>query len=132
MKIDTNAAQVAQAYAERAARWDGALQRAMRRALVAVEGAAVDRLSGSGAPGSYPIPVRTGFLRRALGSRIVSPSEGLVFNTANYAWALHTGDIAVGHRGAGRKKVEPRPFLQDAVNDVLPADMVFRDMEAAL
>lgn len=128
----TNARQVAAIFADRSKRWDAALARAMRRALVAVEGAAADQLSGSGAPLSYPVPVRTGYLRRALGSKLVSQTEGLVFNTANYAHAVHSGRVGVGYGRKGVRQVAARPFLEDALKKARPGDMIFQAMERAL
>lgn len=130
--ISTNAQQVAARFADRAKRWDSALARAMRRALVAVEGAAADRLTGSGAPMSYPVPVRTGFLRRSLGSQLIGVAEGMVFNTADYAHAVHSGRVGLGYGRRGTRQVKPRPFLEDALRDADPGRMIFEDMVRAL
>ena len=88
-------------------------------------------LSGTGAAWSYPVPVRTGNLRRSLW-RItpagykggqpnetynLGPGEAYVGDSAEYARAIHDGRIfrraLSGGRGMGR------PFLTDAMNAVL-------------
>lgn len=130
--ISTNARQVAAIFADRSKRWDSALARAMRRALIAVEGAAADRLTGSGAPGAYPVPVRTGFLRRALGSKLIGTDTGMVFNTADYAHAVHSGRVGLGYGRRGTRQVKPRPFLEDALRDANPGRMIIEDMGRAL
>lgn len=130
--IVTNARQVAAIFADRSKRWDSALSRAMRRALAAVEGAAADRLTGGGAPMSYPVPVRTGFLRRSLGSKLLGVAEGMVFNTADYAHAVHSGRIGIGGRRKGTRIVKPRPFLEDALKAADPGRLIFEAMEKAL
>jgi hypothetical protein len=132
MSISTNARRIAEIFADRRAKWDAALPRAMRRAVVAVEVRASELLTGAGGTGSYPVPVRTGTLRRALGSRVVGRTEGIVFNTAGYARAIHTGQIATGYKGRGRKQVGPRPFLSDAVERARPGEIIIAEMERAL
>lgn len=129
----SDARAIANLYRQRAALLDDALRRGMRRALVAVDAQASRNLSGSGeAPArSYPIPVRTGFLRRAGGVRQVSATSGLVFNRARYARAIHTdGFKPYGNPRAAT--VDPRPFLQDAVDKVDPASMVFGELRRAV
>lgn len=128
----TNAAAVARVYAERATRWTNTLARAMRKAVTAVEVHAVDLLSGSGAPGSYPVPVRTGNLRRAMGSKVTSQTSGIIFNDAGYARAIHSGHLAVGYKGRGRKSVKARPFLDDALKNAQPGRIITQMMSAAL
>lgn len=130
-RVSTNAPQLSRRYADREKRWSAALVRAMRRAVIAVEIRAVDLLTGSGGPGSYPVPVRTGFLRRSTGSRVVA-TTGIVFNTAGYAHAIHSGVIAVGYRGQGRKHVDARPFLNDALAQANPGAIIRAAMAAAL
>ncbi len=130
--MSSNARQVAQIFADRAGRWDSALAKGLRRAVVTVEIHATDLLSGSGAPGSYPVPVRTGNLRRSEGSQIVSKTSGIVFNDAGYARAIHSGEIAVGFKGRGRKRVRARPFHDDALKQARPGEIIFNAMRAAL
>ena len=92
---------------------------------------AFNLLSGSGPAWSYPVPVRTGNLRRLLwritpagykggqpsGSYNVGPGEAYVGNSAEYAHAIHDGRTyrraLSGGRGMGR------PFLTDAANKVI-------------
>lgn len=136
--IATNADRVAALFRERAGRWATALSRGLARALALVDGAAQDNLSGAGAPGSYPVPVRTGNLRRSQGMRLLSPTAGLVFNTARYAAAIHGGLQPVKHHGHGAtatytfESVAPRAFLDDAVARVKPDEIIFGELLKAL
>lgn len=122
--VVTNARQIAAVFADRSKRWDNALRSALRKALVAVEQAAAEKLSGSGAAGSYPVPVRTGFLRRSLGIKL-APSSGMVFNTAAYAWAIHNGR-------SDRVQTKARPFLDDALKQADPGLIIQAEMRGAL
>lgn len=72
------------------------------------------------ATGAYPVPVRTGHLRRSLAMLFPGQSkaglsagldEAIVYNPAAYAWAIHQGREDMGTEG--------RPFLSDAVKDTL-------------
>ena len=132
MSLQTNAGKVAAIYAARAARWSMALGRAMLRALTAVEGKAIDLLSGSGAPFTYPIPVRSGHLRRSMGSKLVSQTTGLIFNTASYALPIHEGKVGRGYGRKGIRNVARRPFAEDALRLAKPGEMIFDDMSKAL
>ena len=69
-------------YAKRAADLPAAIKRGTRNVLLAVDRAAVKNLSGSGAAGSYPVPIRAGNLRRSNGVRQESDAVGYVFNRA--------------------------------------------------
>ncbi len=64
----------------------------------------VQLLSGAGdsEAGAYPVPIRTGTLRRSAGSDSLGLNRAVVFNTAEYAGRVHA----------------ERPFLQDAVDRV--------------
>jgi hypothetical protein len=130
--FSTNAARIKALFEDRRAKWDAALAKAMRKAVFAVEASAVDFLTGSGAARGYPVPVRTGFLRRALGSKVESQTSGIVFNSAGYARAIHSGEIAVGFKGRQRKKINARPFLEDAMKTAQPGALIVQAMSAAL
>lgn len=131
----SNADQLAQRYHARAAALIGAVRASLRKAALAVERAMVKRLSGSGAPWSYPVPVRTGFLRRSTFVQMPDSNLAVVGNSASYANAVHTGYVSEwAGRGKHRMrmKAEPRPFLDDAVKDVDPASIVRDGIVAAL
>lgn len=130
--ISTNAGDVSGKFADRAVRWWNTLPRAMHVALGRVHNQAVELVSGGGEPGSYPVPVRTGNLRRAMGYRVETIASGIVFNDAGYAQAIHSGELAVGYRGGKRKRVDGRPFLEDAANLVPPGATISEMMAAAL
>lgn len=123
--IVTNARQLEQRFAARAIRWREAVARGVRKATIAVERAAAQRLTGSGAPMSYPIPVRTGYLRRSLGVRVLE-TEGMVFNVAEYAWAIHEGRKDIP------KLNKRRPFLEDALKDADPGLVIQTEVRGAL
>lgn len=131
--LTTNAGQLAERYRARGDAVVRAARSALSSAALAVEREMVKRLSGSGAPWSYPVPVRTGHLRR---STFVQRHDTLaiVGNRAAYASAIHTGQVAewAGH-GKHRQAARPaRPFLDDAVKDVDPAKRVTAAIVAAL
>lgn len=110
-------------YAQRAAAIPAAVRRGTRNVLLAVEQKATANLSGSGAPGSYPIPVRTGNLRRSMGVRQESDTVGYVFNRAVYARAHHEGFHPYGNKKA--KRIPARPFLTNAA-EAVDTGMIFR------
>jgi hypothetical protein len=74
-------------------------------------------LSGSGAPGAYPVPRRTGNLARQAGHS-VTRTQAVVWNAAPYARAVHEGFHAYGNPAA--PYYGPRRFLSDAVATVDP------------
>lgn len=108
----------------------GAAQRGLSRVAKGVHRKAYEFLSGSGAKasnvpaGGYPVPVRTGHLRRMLnwlepgktktagepftGTFTAGPMEAIIYNAANYAMAIHEGKKSSAKYG-------PRPFLTDAL-----------------
>lgn len=72
-------------------------------------------------PGSYPVPVRTGHLRRSLGwlksgasktgdvgTFTAGPDEVVIYNSARYASSIHEGTGTSAKYG-------PRRFLKDAL-----------------
>lgn len=101
------------------------------------------------ASGGYPVPVRTGFLKRALhylepgqsksfGNQTdfqtrkskkvvkdtmkVGDTEAMLYNTAEYAYVIHEG------RGSSAK-FGPRPFLTDALEKFNQGDKIKKIME---
>jgi hypothetical protein len=115
--VTTNAGVLAAKYRQRAAAVPGAMRRGVRRWLLEVEAGAVRRTTGSGAAGDYPVPIRTGALRRYHGVRQLGDAAGLVFNRAAHAHAIHsTGFRAYGNPHAPFH--QPRPFLADAAREV--------------
>lgn len=119
----SNAFDIAKRYGNYRRRLDRALGLGMRDALVAVHNEAFDRLSGSGAPFAYPVPVRhpSGGLRSRLGFRRIGNTAGMVFNTDPGAYAVHSGNSPRWGRGA-----VARPFLDDAVEAADPTARVRR------
>ena len=132
--ITTNAADVARAIRRRTAAWDGALNRAMRKSLVALYAESERRLmGGENPPWTYPVPNRSFQLRRSLDTQQRSAVEGYVINKAPYARAIHSGEISVG-RGRRRrmKTFTARPFFADAVRAVNVPEIYRREFEAVL
>lgn len=132
--ITTNADEVAAAIAAKRDAIAAAVQNGMTSALLAMEAAAVKNLSGSGKPYSYPVPVRTGNLRRARTVQQPEPGLGVIAFTADYAWAVHTGKV---NEWAGRGKTRKiqrtaRPFAQDAVDSTDPAHYVIDAVSQAV
>lgn len=127
-QITTNADEVADAIARKASQLSGAVAKGMRSALLAVESAAVKNLSGDlGAePYAYPVPARTGNLRRDRTVQQPSPGLGIISFLANYAYAVETGQVNEwAGRGRTRKvQRQARPFAEDAVKSVQPEHFV--------
>jgi hypothetical protein len=88
-----------------------ALSRFFQRVAVLVERGGAKNLAGAGAPGSYPIPIRTGDLLRGQGSES-SPRHAEIFNTAIHADAQQAGYFPYGNRAL--TPIPPRPFNRDA------------------
>lgn len=121
-----------------------AVERAVRAGVAqgafAIERAMIDNLSGSGDPYAYPVPVRTGHLRRSSGVEQPQPHLAIVYNGAAYAWAVHTGNVNewrshyAGPSDTPSMAVSrrPRPFLDDAVARTPYADIVIRSVIGAL
>ncbi len=95
----------------RAGRAPEARQALLRHLAIQTERTATALSTGSGAPGSYPIPVHTGFFRRGFGFEL-KPSRAIVFNSSNYARALHDGYRPYGNAAA--MPISPRPYFDDA------------------
>ncbi len=117
MSIITTAIRLARRYRQRSRALERAVARGLRDALMLMENQQVENLTGPGtAPaGSYPVPVRTGNLRRSAYSRARNLS-GEVGNTAAYATKIH----------------DDRPFLDEAVASVDADSVIRRRMWAAL
>lgn len=116
----------------RVAQWDVALRAGLRNIATQVEREATRNLSGPGGagnPGAYPVPRRTGFLARAMFSRVRARSAE-VGNTATYARSVHNGFRAYGNPAApfyGR-----RPYLEDAAASVDPLREIADALERVL
>lgn len=114
-----------------------ALPRGLAKAVTLVDNAAKANLSGSrkADPWTYPVPVRTpGGLRDNQHSEVSTPLSGVVFNTAAYAGAIHSG---YGSEWAGRGKHRmtqrlARPFLDDAVAAANPTMVIQDEIQGAL
>lgn len=128
--IATNSLQLARAYARRIERLDAAAKAGIRKWAIAVNREQVKNLSGGkgAAAGSYPVPVRTGNLRRDAFWQVESPRQAIVGNTADYAQAIHEGQFA-GRSGA---HINPRPFLDDAAREVDGLSIMSGEVERGL
>jgi len=134
-----------------------ALQRALAKMGKGIHREAYDFLSGPGAKGSnapaggYPVPVRTGTLRRLLdwlepgetktvgamydwrdkslitssGTFSAGPMEAMVYDSAEYARVIHEGTHT--SREYGR-----RPFLEDALEKFNSEDRIRKIFEGEI
>lgn len=116
-EIISNAPTLARRWTLAGAAVPDATARGVRKVVFTVETAAEKLLRGAGtsAPGTYPVPVRFGFLRRSLGAT-ASGGRGLVFNSAQYARAIHDGFRPYGNPHA--RPIPARPFMDDALATV--------------
>ncbi len=89
----------------------------LRNLAIQVERRATKLASGPGSakPGAYPIPVRTGFFRRAFGFA-VAERESRVFNASNAARSLHDGFRPYGNLNAA--PIPGRPYFDDALDAI--------------
>ena len=131
--VVSNAGTLSRLYRQRASAISAAVRRGTRRVLLTVDTHASKLLSGSGDAnaGSYPVPIRAGFLRRAQGVRQLNDTSGLVFNRARYARAVHT----TGFRAYGNKRAPfypGRPWLEDAVKKADPLAIMHREVREAV
>jgi hypothetical protein len=116
---------------------DAALKSGVAKAVTLANNAAVANLSGSrkAEPWTYPVPIRTpGGLRANQHSEMTTPLSGVVFNTAAYAGAIHSGNVS---EWAGRNKHRmtqrlARPFMDDAVETAKPLMVIQTEVEGAL
>ncbi len=105
-------------FARYAGAWTRAVAAGLRDVAITVERAAEKNLRGAGsaAPGSYPVPIRTGGgLRSKLQSRF-DERQSMVINSAVYARAVHDGFKPYGNPHA--RAMPRRPYLQDAVDSI--------------
>lgn len=110
--ITSNALAVAGRIQAKLRALDNAVGRGLRKVAATVEREQIKRLGGAAkTPGVYPVPARTGHLRRETFFEVKTSRFALVGNTATYALAVHEG---LG----SSKKYGRRPFLEDAVNEV--------------
>ena len=125
--------QLAALYAQRAREVPDAARRGFRNWLTTVDRAAVKNLTGGGsdAPGSYPVPIRRGNLRRGQGTRVTGEMQGIVFNRTAYANAIHRGMTPYNNPKA-RYSYLGRPFLDDAVASVDALDIATRPIRKVL
>lgn len=115
LRTHNNAAAIAAKYRERAEKLTEAVARGLRRVAAAIDRAQVKNLSGAGAPGTYPVPARTGHLRQSHFFTVESDVLAFVGNTARYAIDIHEGRSSSSKYGR-------RPFLDDAAEAVRAVD----------
>lgn len=92
---------------------------ALKQMAIGTFGLSSNYLSGgSTSAGSYPVPVRSGKLKRLLSALepgrtkngfITGPLQSMVFNSAPYSQTIHEGTDT-------SKKYGPRRYLTDALN----------------
>lgn len=121
MSLITNAAAVARRFEDYARKLDAAAARGLRKIITRVDREQVKRLSGglADAPGAYPVPARTGHLRRETFFEMVGDTQAIAGNAATYAAAVHEAD-----GGSSSAKFGRRPYLEDAVNAVDALDLM--------
>ncbi len=124
--VQHNVGQLSPQLRRRAAAMPAALRAGLRRIGDKVERGMNRNLSGGGAPGSYPVPRRTGHLARSGGNR-VGDREVVVFNSALYAGAIHEGFHPYGNPNAPR--YPGRPFLADAAAAADPVAEIADQLE---
>lgn len=119
----------------------GAASRGLERAAIGIHRSAHGFLSGAGAKksnvssGGYPVPVRTGHLRRSLnwlkpgesktgpaGTFTAGQNEVVIFDSAEYANVIHEG---LGSSA----KFGPRRYLTDALEQFSAGDRIKRTIE---
>lgn len=90
MGIKSNAAQIALGIINKAKGTRTAVRAGLTRVALSINAKHIENLSGpSEAPaGSYPVPVRSGHLRRSADVE-VKETEAYVMNTAEYAAKVH-------------------------------------------
>lgn len=116
---------------------DAALKSGVAKAVTLVDNQAKVNLSGGrkAEPWTYPVPVRTpGGLRANQHSEMTTPLSGVVFNSAAYAGAIHSGYVSEwAGRGKHRMTQRPaRPFMDAAVETVQPLMVIQTDVQGAL
>lgn len=114
--ITTNAKQLSAKWQARKAALDKAKREGLRNAAILVEREQIKNLSGNGEAGSYPVPVRTGNLRRGAFFDVAHSGFAVVGNTTAYAMPVHSGDLTT--KDGLEYSVPARPFLDDAADAV--------------
>lgn len=97
-----------------------ARQGLLRSLAVQTQKGAEERSRGGAAPGSYPIPVRTGNFLRGFGFELLD-DKAVVFNTAKRKGAYYARAIHAGHQPYGNPHamaIPPRPFFDDALDNL--------------
>lgn len=115
---------------QRAERFTAAVHKALQTLVIGINRLQVQNLSGSGAakPGSYPIPVRSGNLRRSADWGFLDPQTAFV--TAGGAHAPYGIQVHEGLGSSGR--YGRRPFQDLAVKDTDVAGVISGTLEAEL
>lgn len=122
----------------------GAVKRGLATSALGVFKEAFKWLSGAGAKkssvaaGGYPVPVRTGHLRRMLAwlkpgatksvdgqSFTAGPFESVVYNSAEYAEVIHEG------KGSSAK-YGPRRYIEDAFETFNQGGKIKRNIETEI
>lgn len=88
-----------------------AMRRFFQRIATLTEREAIKNTSGKGAPRGYPIPIRSGDLRRSIASEF-SATSAMVFSSAEHADAQQAGYLPYGNPKA--TPIPPRQFTFDA------------------
>lgn len=130
--MDSNAAAIADNMDRRLATATTAIREGVAKGALAIESAATLNLTGSGEPYSYPVPVRSGTLRRGMGVEQPQAVLAIIFNGVEYAHAVHSGNVNewrshyAGPSDDYSMTVSrpPRPFLDDAAESTPWADIV--------
>lgn len=127
MSIITNAAAIAARMQARARKLESAVTRGLRKIVTQVDREQIKRLGGSNAlaPGAYPVPARTGHLRRETFFEMRSDTLAVAGNSARYAATIHEGKFS-------SEKYGPRPFLTDAVLAVDAGEIMAVEVRKAL
>lgn len=127
-KVIDNAATIAKHFRRKVQAMRQAVRKGVRNAAIKINRKQIDFLSGNNnaAPGSYPVPNRTGNLMRSAGWAIepVAPIA-YVFNTAGYAVDIHEGT-------GGSERYQRRPFIDDAAEQVAVIDVMSQPIREAL
>lgn len=114
IRFTTNAGKIANRLREKLLFMDRAIPDGLQRAAIKINAEALKNLSGNhaDAPGSFPVPNRTGNLFRSQNWEM-SPDRrsAFVFNAAPYAIEIHEGRDTSAKYGR-------RPFLDDASNKI--------------
>lgn len=102
--VEHNAGGLVAIWARDISMFDAVLTRGIRDAAILVDNQQVKNLSGSKSDpfGAYPVPVRTGTLRRGHFFEVPTRTMAIVSNTTEYAVDIHAS----------------RPFLTRAADEV--------------